>query len=347
MRVVWASDTLEQLNGVATYINTIAPHLQKRLNLALLTGRVQGDYPFSVRSLPNIPAPFQRDYDIIFPNFMHLNYDIIHVHTAYCLGFYSSLIKLPKVATTHLHPYHLVEGVFGYDPPKHIMKLAWKYVLSFFNRFDVVICQTDATKEMYESAGLKRKAVVIPNGFDFQEHTPCEPYFKEKFNIPGDYALFLGRLDASKRIDWVIDTAQESPNRHFVIVGDGTLKKQIPEQKNIHYLGRLDGKDKNAALRECSMLLMPSKVETEGLVAQEAMYFKKPVLIADNPVLKEVTGKGGIACKNLDDFKEKTAYLFGNPQICNEKGELSFESLKKRDITDSVEKTVRVYESLM
>lgn len=350
MRVTWVSDTFEQFNGVTTYIKSIVPLLQKHIDIEVLTGRVSKEYGFPVKSLPNIPAPFQKDYDIILPTFRRIDADIMHVHTAYSLGLYSSLLNIKKVTTTHLHPYHLLEGVFGHNQPKFFQKLAWKYVLSFFNRFDVVVCQTNATKEMYKKSGLKARAEVVPNGMDISksiENFKPTVNFREKYGISGEFAFYLGRIDASKRIGWVIEVAEKIPDREFVIVGKGTLEKKIPKKDNIHFYNFLEHDDKMAAFNECSMLLMPSIIETEGIVAQEAMLFKKPVLISDNDVVREVVGSGGIACNTVEELIEQTKYLFENPQTREEIGEKALEEVKKRDINNSVEKLIKIYESLM
>lgn len=350
MRVTWVSDTFEQFNGVTTYIKSIVPLLQKHMDIEVLTGRVSGEYSFPVRSLPNIPVPFQRDYDVVLPTFRKVDADILHVHTAYSLGLYSSFLNLKKVTTTHLHPYHLLEGIFGHKQPEFFQNLAWWYVLSFFNRFDVVICQTNATKEMYRKKGLKARAEVVPNGMDISksiENFKPTVNFKKKYGIKGEFAFYLGRIDASKRISWVIDVAEKMPEREFVIVGKGTFEKRIPKKNNIHFYKFLEHEDKMAAFNESSMLLMPSLIETEGIVAQEAMLFKKPVLISNNDVLGEVVGSGGIRCNTVEDLLEKTEYLFENPLIRKEIGEKALEEVKKRDINKSVDKLIKIYESLM
>jgi glycosyltransferase involved in cell wall biosynthesis len=350
MRTVWVSDTFEQLNGVATYLKSTLPLLKKKIDVELYTGRVKKNYDFPIRSIPNFPVPLQADYDFIIPNFRRINADVLHVHTAYSLGLYSSMLPTKKVVTTHLHPYHLLEGTFGCNQPRIFQSMAWKFVVSFFNRFDVVVCQTNATKDMYQEKGLRARAEVIPNGMDTTKNIDSyvpKVKFAEKYGIKGDFAFYLGRIDASKGIDWVIEATEKMPQRQFVIVGKGTLESKIPKRDNIHYFKYLDHDDKDAAFAECAMTLMPSCVETEGIVAQEAMLYKKPVLVSNNPVLKEVVGRGGIACGSVEELIEKTEYLFGDPSARAEIGEKALEDVKKRDINRSVEKLVKVYESLV
>lgn len=349
MKAVWVTDTFEQLNGVATYIKNIVPILKNKIDVEVYTGRVKKEYGFKVKSIPHIPVPFQRDYDFIIPNFRKVDADILHVHTAYSLGLYSSLLNKPKVVTTHLHPYHLLEGIFGTKQPEVMQKFAWRFVVSFFNRFDAVVCQTNATKEMFRERGLKARAEVIPNGMDMSQS--IENYrhnfdFKKSYGIRGDFGFYLGRIDASKGIDWVISLAERIPEKDFVIVGKGTLVHKLPKRDNIHYFSYIDHESKMAAFYECAMMIMPSVVETEGIVAQEAMLFKKPVLISNNPVLKEVVGGGGIVCNTEDELEEKARYLFEDKNAREEMGEKAFEEIKKRDVLLSAEKLVKLYESL-
>ncbi len=350
MRVVWVSDTFEQLNGIATYIKGTMPLLQKYVDVRLITGRIKRQYEFPVKSLPYLPVPLLHDYDIIIPTFRRIDADIIHVHTGYTLGLYSSFLNSKKVVTTHLHPYHLLEGIFGHKQPKPLQKLAWKYVVSFFNRFDVVVCQTSATREMFQKQGLKARAEVVPNGMNISESIEnIKPTvnFREKYNIKGDFAFYLGRIDASKRIEWVIEVAKKLPGREFVIVGKGTLERKIPKLDNIHFYNYLEHEDKIAAFNESNMLLMPSLIETEGIVAQEAMLFKKPVLISDNEVLREVVGKGGIVCNSVEEFVENTEFLFNNKKVRGEIGEKALEEVKKRDVNKSVDRLIKIYDSLL
>jgi len=350
MHVTWVSDIFEQLNGVSVYIKNIMPLLKERIQIDLMTGRINGSYNYPIRHLPAFPFFLFKDYDVVIPNFVRIDADVIHVHTAHVLGQYASFLPNKKVVTTHLHPHHLIEGIFGYNPPKWAQSLAWAYTISFFNRFDVVVCQTNATREIFRARGMKSKAVVIPNGMDVSKAIDVAGRpsvdFKKKYGIPGDYALFLGRLDSSKGINWVIDTVKKLSNRTFVVVGEGTLEKEIRGIPNVRFYNRLQGDDKRAAFCDAAMLLMPSVIETEGIVAQEAMLCKTPVLTSDNPVLREVVGRGGIGCRSAGELAENAEMLFWDAGARKELGERGLEEVKKRDIRSSVDSLIALYESM-
>lgn len=352
MQVAWVSDTFEQLNGVAVYIKKTVPLLRDRgADVTVYTGRVNGKYDFPIRHVPSFPFPVFPNYDVIVPNFTKLDADVMHVHTAYSLGQYCSFLGGRKVVTTHLHPYHLLEAAFGYNQPKMLQDLAWWYVVSFFNRFDVVVCQTAATRDIFQKRGMKAKAVVIPNGMDMSKSIevmgPPKEEFAKRYGVKGEYALYLGRLDASKGINWVIETAKALPNRQFVIIGEGSREEEVKGIPNVFHLGRIMGEEKRAAFCEASMLIMPSVIETEGIVVQEAMLCKTPVLISGNEVLREVVGKGGISCMSAAELTSNTEELFRNPSLRKELGEKGFEEVKKRDVLKAIDLLKGVYESLL
>jgi len=352
MQVAWISDSFEQINGVSTYIKNILPLLNKQLDIKLFTGRVTNDYEFPVFSMPHISFPFLPEYDIISPFFKKIDANLIHVHSAYLLGLRSSRLDMKKIVTTHFHPYNFLESFFGQNQPKIFRDLMWRYIIWFLNQFDIVITQTRAKEKTFKTQGLKTRIEVVPNGMDMSksiEHTELKVDFRKKFGIRGDFALFLGRLDASKRPDWVIEVAKRLPHRQFVIIGRGTLEKKLSHPKNVHFIRKyISAEDKIGAYHSASMILMPSAVgvEMEGLVAQEAMLCKTPVLHSDDDVLNEVVGKGGIACRSIEELKEKTELLFEDNELREELGERALEAVGKRDINKSVEKLIKIYDSL-
>lgn len=116
----------------------------------------------------------------------------------------------------------------------------------------------------------------------------------------GDYALFLGRLDTNhKGLDDLL-TAWQALKQNDIhiplwIVGagkdEGMLKAMVVAmelQSVVLFKGRLEGQQKKEALRNCRFLMMPSRQETFGLTALEAMASGKPVIAYDIDHLNEV-----------------------------------------------------------
>lgn len=347
MEVSWISNTFEQFNGITFYMKRICPVLARRVKLRVYTGRVKGSYPFEVKSLPRLPNPVFPDYDFVMP-FLTFQGDVLHVHTPYGLGVATFLSPAPKVATTHSLPHHTVEFMFKREVPEGLLGIGWRYLIWFYNHFDRVICQTHATEKMFREHGLTAKTEVIPNGIIIEEFHGRDPErFRKKYGIRDPFAMFLGRFDYTKRPDWVTEIAKSLPEYKFLLVGFGPLDKDLPRVPNTVFLRTLPPVDKVDAYSAASMLIMPSRIETEGVVAQEALASGTPVVIPDNDVLHEVIGDAGFRCKTLEDMKEKVRALFEDEKLRLEMKAKAIEQVKKRDINKSVDLLIRLYEKLV
>lgn len=346
MEVAWISNTFEQFNGITFYMKRICPLLSEKIKLKVYTGRVKGKYPFETISLPAIPNPVFAEYDLVIP-FFKPKADVLHVHTPYGMGLATFTSEIPKVATTHSLPHHMFEFAFKERIPENLLGIGWKYLIWFFNHFDCVVCQTHATERMFRSRGLRAKTEVIPNGINLDEFRDPNPErFRKKYGIGEPFAMFLGRFDFTKRPDWVIEVAKNLPEYKFLLVGFGPLDRSLPRLQNTIFLRSLSAGDKIDAYSAASALIMPSRVETEGIVAQEAMACGTPVITAENEVLKEVVGDAGFACRDVRDMTEKVRSLLEDEKLLLEYRERAREQVKKRDIRLSVEKLINLYRRL-
>lgn len=141
----------------------------------------------------------------------------------------------------------------------------------------------------------------------------------------GDYALFLGRLDINhKGLDYLIDAWRKlvcaGVRIPLKIVGAGPADVWLREQITRHQLGdlielvgRAEGAAKETWLRGCRFLIMPSRQETFGLTALEAMAASRPVLAFDIDHLNEVVRPAwGELAKSgdVDDLVRRAAHLW-------------------------------------
>ncbi|MFH1750491.1 MAG: glycosyltransferase [Candidatus Micrarchaeota archaeon] len=349
MQIAWLSDTFEQNNGVATYLQETLPLLSRKVPVTLYTGRVTRKYDFRTVSLPYLKDPLLPSYDVILPPIKPIRCDIVHAHSQYSLGLFATKFNVPKVVTAHFIPMHTLESMFGQHPPKVLEEGMWKYEIWLLNQFERVVTQTQAGREMFQRRGLRRRVEVIANGINLDNYKDADgKRFRKKYGISKQFALFIGRLDASKQPNWVIDIAREMKGVQFVISGNGTMEALLKSTapKNVIFYPRFSRQDLLDAYAACSALLMPSLTETEGLVAQEAMACGAPVLISDLDILQEVVGKGGFACGTPKVMAEKLEEILGDRKMEAEMRERAREEIKKRDIKISIEKLVKLYGSL-
>lgn len=164
--------------------------------------------------------------------------------------------------------------------------------------------------------------------------------FRDGFNL-----LYIGGLDASKRLDFLFDAAREahrlSPTLRLLVAGDGEqrsfVEEFVKENRWAAYLGRLDGEAKASAFALAKGVVMPGRV---GLAAVDAIAASIPVITTNWPFHAPefeylINGANALVTENdskiyaqaLSDFVESGESLI-NPTIASEliREQLSVES---------------------
>ena len=149
--------------------------------------------------------------------------------------------------------------------------------------------------------------VVVGAGADVPQN-PQPGRFRQKHHLRGDFAIYVGRIDARHGCAELFDLFQQyrsqpSSKLSLVIVGDGPLP--IPRHPHITHVGVLDETGKFDALAAAEVLLLPSRYESLSRTALEAWALARPVLAnAQSDVLKGqcVRSNGGLCYRNGDEF---------------------------------------------
>jgi glycosyltransferase involved in cell wall biosynthesis len=149
---------------------------------------------------------------------------------------------------------------------------------------------TEKEKEEVESVLPKSRLAIIPNFINFPPILNKQSRGKNTFQL-----LFVGRLDAVKNIEFLIDLLNEDWDIpiHLDIMGEGTEEyTSYLHQKTIHnnrisWLGNLDGEAKWSHYANADLLVLPSRTENFGNVVIEALSQGTPVLLSDQVGLKE------------------------------------------------------------
>lgn len=159
-----------------------------------------------------------------------------------------------------------------------------------------LIVQTDRMGDYFRALLPNARIDKVPCGIDARMLQGAVPH--------GDYALYLGRLDtAHKGLDDLMQAwsrlAQGGVRIPLWIVGTGrdegalkTLVRLLALDELVRFKGRLEGDAKQEALRACRFVVMPSREETFGLAALEAMASRKTVIAYDIDHLNELLKPG-------------------------------------------------------
>jgi glycosyltransferase involved in cell wall biosynthesis len=134
-----------------------------------------------------------------------------------------------------------------------------------------------------------RQASVIPNGIDtthFRPPTADERGLaRRRLGLPPNtpLVLFVGRLVEKKGIDLVAAVSRRLPTVHFLIVGDGPLRRVLGERAaNVTWLPTISPERMPECYFAADCLLLPSHGEGLPLVVQEAMACGLPAVISED-----------------------------------------------------------------
>jgi glycosyltransferase involved in cell wall biosynthesis len=114
----------------------------------------------------------------------------------------------------------------------------------------------------------------------------------------GQGAVFVGRLDAEKGVDLLVDAWRRAkvPARHaqLTIVGDGPLRDRLDNVPGVRLAGRLGPDGVTNALRAAALTVVPSRVyEGMSMVAVESLAAARPLVVTTGGPLPGVAGPAG------------------------------------------------------
>jgi glycosyltransferase involved in cell wall biosynthesis len=115
-------------------------------------------------------------------------------------------------------------------------------------------------------------------------HVPNNPQparFRQKYNIRGPFAIYVGRIDLNKGCKELFEFFQgylKDPTGKLSLILIGNSLLPVPDHARIRHLGFLDDTDKFDAMAAADLLVMPSYYESLSMVALEAWALGRPVL---------------------------------------------------------------------
>lgn len=161
----------------------------------------------------------------------------------------------------------------------------------FFQSLDGIIAYSHRGAEQYRLAGFPPERVFTALNAVARRPTsappPKPPTFAERPRV-----LFVGRLQARKRIDLLLQACASLPadrQPHLAIVGEGPERQALQDlAAQIYPAARFLGERRGGALREifdwADLFVLPG---TGGLAAQQAMAHGLPLIVAEGDGTQE------------------------------------------------------------
>ncbi|MCK6623402.1 MAG: glycosyltransferase family 4 protein [Calditrichia bacterium] len=120
-----------------------------------------------------------------------------------------------------------------------IIKLLEFIEVFLYKKADLIVVVAESSIPLIEQKGIPRgKIKIIKNGVDLNLFTPqkIDPEMKKKLGLEHKFIIsYIGTLGLSHALDQVLETAkllQDSPDIHFLLIGEGAEKEKLIHRKN-------------------------------------------------------------------------------------------------------------------
>ena len=297
----WFTDTLEDVNGVARTIRTMAEAGRETgADITILTSRpgftpeagVVNFHPVGVFTIP--------EYDLQKLSFPPILEVVDHVAQR---GYTELILSTPgPMGLAGLMAANILglrtSAIYHTDFPQYarflseddplVEGIAWNYMHWFYSQMDRVYVNSQTYLDRWVEKGLPQsKLALLPRGLDTKLFSTAhrKSDFWVQRGAKGKVALYVGRISKEKELEFLSRVAAEVEKRGgitFAFVGEGPylaeLKQKMPWGI---FTGVLHNEELGQAYASADLFVFPSTTDTYGNVVVEAMASGLPVVVSD------------------------------------------------------------------
>jgi glycosyltransferase involved in cell wall biosynthesis len=219
-------------------------------------------------------------------------------------------------------------------PPLGGPLAAWRRVLRqrLLRSLDGVIAYSQRGAQEYQQAGLPAERIFVAPNAAAHRPTHPPPDRPPKYS-PHPVVLYVGRLQARKRLDLLIQACARLPEPlqpHLMIVGDGPVRQSLEELAGriypaTEFTGARFGAALEASFQQADIFVLPG---TGGLAVQQAMAWGLPVIVAEGDGTQDdlVRPENGwrVTPGDLDDLFRVLQNALGDPAALRQMGRASY-----------------------
>ncbi len=318
--------------------------------------RSQKEYSFSIPKIKKIFNIFKKE-----------KIDIVHFHTVSPLSlaclFVAKKLNISTLTTSNLDSETFFSNIGLNNNESKIV--FYKLLNKFYNRLDLVIVPSSYKANLIKKFGLKKRPIIISNGINTSEFNPnldYKPFLRKfKLNTNNKKILFVGRLMKEKGLHVLIKAFSivnsKFPNTELVIMGKGYIRKELETHvkklklKNVIFTGFFSSDYLKQAYASSDVFVLPSYVESQGLVLLEAATMGLPLIGANTTAIPElvINGWNGYTFEpgNHEDLANKIIQTISNEKMMKKFSKNSKKLAKEHDMEKTIDKYEEIYKNLL
>lgn len=275
-------------------------------------------------------AELRRILEVVKPEVLHSHYLGLLLMRAHAVAEESPAVK--HVYTYHMTVDHLTQPWLM----RPLRPLLQRRIIKQCNRFDLILGLSPSLTPALREAGVMTPIRTVSNPVEIGE-APAQPLTEDHpFTV-----LYVGRLNAEKNVGYLIKGFAELTRRHgparLSIAGHGHQRAALERlcrnegiADEVTFHGFVDRAQLARLYASADVFVLPSLVETQGLVTMEAMHLGKPVIVTNKvPCSYDLVedGRSGfiIDPDSLDALVEKLVVLKANRALRNQLGQRGHE----------------------
>ncbi|MEK7502233.1 MAG: glycosyltransferase family 1 protein [Patescibacteria group bacterium] len=227
----------------------------------------------------------------------------------------------------------------------------------------IITISNSSRNDIIKEYGVSgKKVIVVYPGIKSETNLKFKmqnsKLLEEKFDIKGEYILFVGTLQPRKNIEKLIEalTIVKNKNLELVIVGkkgwmyedilSAPIKYKVSDR--VKFLDNVNDEDLPSFYKNADCFVLPSLYEGFGLPILEAMQYGCPVLASNVSSLPEAGGDAAIYFdpQNTEDIAEKIDKVTSDEKFRTEMIQKGYEQVKKFSWEKTARETLKVLEEL-
>jgi glycosyltransferase involved in cell wall biosynthesis len=338
----WFTDTLDDVNGVATTIHKMtAAGAAAGEELVVVTSRSEtniDDIPIkNFRPIGEFELPEYELQKLSFPPVLQIldyiqreKFTEIIISTPGPIGLCGLLAaKMLNLQTSGIYHTDFPQYIRILTEDSFLESFAWTYMHWFYGQMDTVFVNSEQYRRSWIDRGFSpEKLKILPRGLDTDLFNPArrDPGIWKRFGFEEDGArlLYVGRISKEKDLDILAAAYRQLresglPATLF-FVGHGPYSKALAEAlPEARFLGYRTGEELATIYASADIFVFPSTTDTFGNVVIEAQASGLPVVVSDLGGPKELVEQGvdGLITKALDatKFAEAVRSLVENREL--------------------------------